>query len=174
MSLSRRRLLSTVPALTVGGCLASEDGDEYPTPTDCPDEPRVPQPEPHPDGAELPPIPDPPESLADEAVVEEYVGAYERAYVWREATTWFDDPIVSVTTGAVPEARESRDAAVIVDLGPVPSGEVDYGNGPAHFDGEGYTASYLVTSDGVWRAKRDGRGSDHPDPAEDGTLLQCF
>lgn len=182
MSSSRRRILRSCGAafaVGVAGCLsAGYAGDGYspPVPTDCPDEPRVPEPEPHPDGADIPPVPDPPGSL-DGEVVREYVGAYELAYAWRKATTWFDAPIVTVFIEAVPSVRESRDGAVTVDLDAVPSGRVDFGNdgGPGHFDGAPYTASYLVTVEAVWRARTEFNGNaPDADPAEEGDLLECY
>ena len=186
MPSSRRRLLrSCGTALVVGvaGCLSTGLSDDaVPTPTDCPHDPQVPESEPHPDGEALPPVPEPPESLNDEGAAKEYVRAYELAYQWREVTTWFGDPIVSVSVDAVPSVREARDELVIVDLHLTPFGRVDFGQGaPGHFDGRPYTVSYLVTREAVWRASREyqtslerDRDTSELEPHEDGELLECY
>lgn len=156
-----------------------------PTPKDCPDEPRVPDPEPHPDGADMPPIPEPPTSVDDEQAVEEYVSTYERAYQWRKWTRTYEPPIVSVSIEAIPKVRKTSDEGAIVAFQSMAYGRIDYESddptatgetdAPGHFDGSPYTVAYLVTDQAVWRDQAGVEADPAElDPYEDGTLLECF
>jgi len=207
---SRRELLQiggAAIAAGVAGCLSIGSGTGSPTskpgetesetptttdsvftppiPNDCPDEPRVPDPEPHPDGADVPPIPEPPTTLDDEHAVEEYVGAYERAYQWRKWTRTYGSPLVSVSIEAIPEVRTASDEVVVVAFQSMAYGRIDYESddptvtdetdSPGHFDGSPYTTAYLVTDRAVWRVQA-GTQADPGElaPYEDGILLECF
>ena len=205
MSPTRRRLLhagAASLALGCSGCLSADDenpGEPTPTdtdeptpteiellsPTDCPDEPRVPEANFHPDAEDAPEIPDPVETLADDETVEKYVEAYERAYIWREVTTWpsLSESVLSVSINPSPDVTDRlTEDAVILELDGFPSGEAEFeeGEDPGHFDGKYYVASHLVTVDGVWRASEIAEeeggdwGEEPPDPREDGKLLECF
>lgn len=210
MSPSRRELLQVCGATLaagVAGCLSFRSGTGSPTstpgetesetptttdsvftppkPKDCPDEPRVPDPEPHPEGADVPPVPEPPTALDDEYAVEEYVGAYERAYQWRRWTRAYEPPIVSVSIEAIPEVRTISDESVVVAFQSMAYGRVDYESDdptatdetdvPGHFDGSPYTVAYLVTDEAVWRVQAGAQADPADlDPYEDGTLLECF
>ena len=191
---SRRRLVrccGILLAVYLGGCVGTS-GDsideptatptqeeptptpepiEYPTPTDCPDSPRMPEPEPHPDGGELPPIPDPPASLKMDTV-KQYIEEFEDAFKSREVTTWYDAPVLFTRVNGSHDVRVITAGALIIDYGVFVSGRTGGDDNPAIFDGR-YVASYLVTEEGVWRAERR-YYEDEVDPHDDGELLQCF
>ncbi|WP_436909975.1 hypothetical protein [Halosimplex marinum] len=208
MELSRRGFLSALGAaisFSISGC--SSDSSESPTPAttvkgtrqssppvrqsltqtathttepistprNCPDEPLV-------DDAErddIPSVPEPPESLDDEAALAEYVADYEKAYQWQE---WkgYGEKIHELVLEIEPEVTQLTDTAVIVksDFALV-SGRVDHtGDGtPGHFDGAPYAVRYLLTPEAVWRtAERYEaiRTAPEPDPRENGVLLECY
>ncbi|PSQ32925.1 hypothetical protein BRD11_06065 [Halobacteriales archaeon SW_12_69_24] len=112
----------------------------------------MPDADPHPDGADLPSVPDPP--ALDEASAVAYAEAFELAREWRATTATYDAPVTKVRTEATTRASRVDDQAVLVELPTVtPSGRVgSEGNvgDPVHFDGWRYSASYLVTTEAVW------------------------
>lgn len=180
---SRRRLLrSCGAALLVGvaGCRSWSDtpNTRPPDPSECPDEPRVPAADPHQDGADLPPTPDHPDPL-DETSAGTYAEAYELAREWRAVTATFSAPVMKVRIEASVEAERINEEVVLVTVNARPSGRIAFDgdtDSPGHFDGALYTASYLVTTDAVWRAESE-RGDEYPSPPpprEEGTLLVCF
>ena len=181
MAPSRRALLRSTGLAVVGlgGCATGYDLRPRLDAEECPDSPRMPDANPHPDGADLPSVPDPPAEL-DEASAVAYAEAFELAREWRATTATYDAPVTKVRIEATTEASRVDDEAVLVELPTVtPSGRVAFdGNvdDPGHFDGWRYSASYLVTTEAVWRAESE-RGSEYPpppDPVDDGRVVVCF
>ena len=181
MAPSRRVLLRSAGLVLagLGGCAAGYEPPPHPEPEECPDSPRMPDADPHPDGADLPPVPDPPAEL-DEASAVAYAEAFELAREWRATTATYDGPVTKVRTEATARASRVDDETVLVELPAVtPSGRVAFeGNvdESGHFDGWRYSASYLVTTEAVWRAESE-RGSEYPpppDPVDDGRVVVCF
>ena len=181
MAPSRRVLLRSTGLAVVGlgGCAAGYDPRPRLEPEECPDSPRMPDADPHPDGADLPPVPDPPDSL-DAGAVTQYASDYELAWAWREATRLFDSPLVEVFVDRAFEARREGGSAVLARSLVVPHGRVQFDVGadsPGYFDEARYVVAYLVTDAGTWRAARPRSvGADSPslDPHREGRLIHCF
>lgn len=183
MSPSRRDLLRSAGLALVGlsGCSAGYRSVPDPDPRDCPDGPRLPESEPHPDDAELPSVPEPPASL-DAAAVTSYVYGYELAWAWREATTVSSGPVEEVSVDADFQVRNRSDDAAVLQSYVFPHGRVHFestdSDSPGYFDGPGYTAAYLVTSAGAWRTsetQNDRGGTPAPlEPHRQGQLVHCF
>ena len=178
---TRRRVLGFVGASTalgIAGCLSGDSGPDTSAPesTDCPDEPRVPEPTFGAEGDDPPEIPSPPDSLVEDAVVE-YVETYEYAYVWRKQAT--KGTLLTFSLHGLPEVAWTGDEGVHVVFDPIiPHGQYEDDEGEEHhFGNTAYATSYLVTGEAVWRAKKvvglDGE-DDPPAPREDGKLLACF
>lgn len=160
-----------------------------PKPTDCPTEPRVPDGTPDPNGAEIPRLPDPPDSVTsaepiDPEAVAEFVKQYELVYRWRDFAEGPLGPLTEVFLEGVVEVRTAKADWVIVDVTGFLAGNWDPDptetGAPGNFDNAEYRASYLVTREAVWRAQTEPGGDNYdseyafPDPAADGELLECF
>ena len=175
MAPSRRVLLRSTGLVLagLGGCAAGYEPPLRLEPEECPDSPRMPDADPHPDGADLPPVPDPPAELGEASAIA-YAEAFELAREWRATTATYDAPVTKVRTEATTRASRVDDEAVLVELPTVtPSGRLA---SEGHFDGWRYSASYLVTTEAVWRAESE-RGSEYPpapDPVDDGRVVVCF
>lgn len=142
------------------------------SPDECPAEPRVP--DTVVDEDDMPPVPDRPESLDDEAVTE-YVSDYEYAYKYR-SMAGYGDGIVEFNLTIEPTVAERGSSWVVVTSDYTQDyGRWDDGDGTphGHFDGYRYSLAYLVTDEAVRRATNRETG-DPPDPREEGQLLECF
>lgn len=186
-------MVITGSVLSAAGCAESQDpstvtaSDESERGTDnrntisaipeenCPDSPRVPEASPHPDGEEIPPLPEYPESL-DEDQLTEYVRTYEFVYRWREKTQ-INNPIEDAYLEALVSVRSTGPNWVILDVTGRLVGRIDYEptitDSPGTFDDGEYRASYLVTSSAVWRAEGSVDPNSRPNPIDNGKLLQC-
>lgn len=160
-------------------------GRTVPTPTDCPEEPRVPDGTPAPNGTEIPPVPEPPDSVTDDGPVDpqavaDYVERYELVYRWRDLVGGSVGPLTAVFLEASVTVRTVGRRWVVVDVTGFLAGRWDSDptatDTSGHFDGSRYRASYLVTKSAVWRAAAPlgENGFPRPDPVADGELLACF
>ena len=148
-------------------------------PQGCSESSRAPTARTEPSSTPIPQLPDPPGAITKEAVTE-YAETYEFVYRWRTRADTLPSPITELNLDAVVEVRERGADWMIVDITGRLAGkwdpDPDETDSSGSFDGVKYRASYLVTAEAVWRAEaRDGPFNfSTPDPARDGTLVECF